>query len=295
MGQLHADSQMILGFPDSAQRGAVSAPRVVRRIALSLIRRPLRPEAVVDLGPAGRMLVDLNTPFGLGLYRYGIRDPAARLMQALLHPGDIVIDGGANFGMFSLLAAATVGPTGRVIACEPVPGTAARLRLNARLSDFSTIEIHEVALSDVCGTASLVVFSANSALASFAPYDDGDTSIDVELTTLDELPGTTGGLALIKLDIEGAEVKALRGSQRLLRGAPMLLVEVERGHLERQGTSPEDLRVLLEKHGYEAFAITAAARLRRLSGPWEPPDPANPNLLLAPPARADRLVPLTDA
>jgi FkbM family methyltransferase len=207
---------------------------------------------------------------------------------ALLAPGEVFVDGGANVGLFSLRAAPVVGPSGRVVACEPVPGTMKLLRANAALNDFPALDLHQVALSDEPGTRAFSAFEDGSGLASFAPLSDGGAAIRVATTTLDEVTEPFGDrVSLVKLDIEGAEVKAIRGAQRLIaRSAPMFLVEIEPEHLARQGSSVDDLRASLAPQGYEAYAITACARLSRIEGPWLPPDPSRPNLVLAATVRA---------
>ncbi len=245
---------------------------------------------IVDIGGA-LAHADLRTPLGLGLYRYGFRTIESRVLVGLLRRDDVVIDGGANIGLFSLLAAATVGPSGRVIACEPSPRTMALLNANANLNGFDVIERHEVALSDQPGTASFVVFDNASGLASFAPGLDGGKVIEVNTATLDDLTARLSApVAVLKLDVEGAEVKALRGARSMLgRDLPLVLLEVEPGHLGRQGSSVEDLRQTLHPLGYEAYAIRGDARLVKITGPWQPAPAASPNLVLAPATRADRI------
>ena len=107
----------------------------------------------------------------------------------------------------------------------------ALLNANANLNGFDVIERHEVALSDQSGTASFVVFDNASGLASFAPGLDGGKVIEVTTTTLDDLAARLNApVAVLKLDIEGAEVKALRGARSMLgRDLPLVLLEVEPG------------------------------------------------------------------
>ena len=251
---------------------------------------------VVDIAGA-RIRADLRTPLGLGLYRYGFCPPEARLVAKLLRPGDVLVDGGANVGLFSLIAAVAVGPGGRVLACEPVAETMALLRANAAENDFPTLELHEVALSDRPGRAGFTVFEAGSGLASFAPEDGGGRVVDVTATTLDALTADVAGrVAVVKLDIEGAEVKALKGAARLIaHDRPVFVIELEPGHLARQGSSVADVREILAPHGYEAYAITPGAALVTLAGDWRPPDARAPNVVLAPPARSARLAGLVTA
>ncbi len=171
------------------------------------------------------------------------------------------------------------------------------LKANADVNRFRGLECHQVALADQPGTARFVVFEAGSGVASFAPAAAGGKEVEVPVTTLDDLTSMHGDrVALVKLDIEGAEVLALRGAAKLIaRAAPLFLVEVEPEHLARQSFSVEDLHHALAPHGYEAYAIGPAGQVSKLSRPWFPPDPSSPNLLFASPARADRLLALPNA
>jgi FkbM family methyltransferase len=290
-----AKRSLIRRFPSREERCGTPAAKAAWRIGASLVRRRISPLSVpvVDIG-GPRVRADLAGPLGLELYRYGFCDAEARILKRLLRAGDAFVDGGANVGLFALLAAEAVGPAGRVLACEPAPGTMALLRANAAENGFATLDLHEVALADAPGSASFTVFEEGAGLASFAPGATGGTEVEVTVTTLDELTAPLGGsVAVVKLDIEGAEVKAIRGASRLIsEAAPILLIEVEPEHLARQDASPDDLRAELAPHGYEAYAIGDDGRLAKLAGGWVPPDPARPNLVLAPPSRADRIGPL---
>ena len=278
-------------LPAREQRCGRTTAGAAWRIALSLLRRrlPAARVARVDIGGAV-VRADLGTPLGAFLYRYGFCSEESRILGRLLRPGDVFVDGGANVGLFSLLAASAVGPGGRVLACEPVPGTMRLLEANAAENDLPALELHEVALSDRPGRERLVVFEDGSGLASFAPETSGGTPVEVTVTTLDELTSRFGNrVALVKLDIEGAEVKAVRGARDLIaRSDPIFLIEVEPGHLARQGSSVKDLMGALAPRRYAAHAITPAGPVP-LHGPWRAPDPECPNLLLVPPSRADRL------
>lgn len=279
-------------FPDRESRCGRPAAIAAWRIGASLLRRRSRVLSVpvVEIGGA-RVRADLHTPLGLGLYRYGSCSAEVRLLPKLLRPGDVFVDGGANIGLFALIGSVAVGPAGRVLACEPAPGTMALLKANADENDLNALELHEVALSDRPGRARFTVFEAGSGLASFAPDDVEGRQVDVVVTTLDALTTNLDGrVALVKLDIEGAEAKALRGASALVaRDAPAFLIELEPEHLSRQGSSIADVRAALEPHGYEAYAITPAAQLTRLTADWRPFDARSPNLLLAPPSRRARL------
>ncbi len=248
--------------------------------ARSLVAR-FRSAGVV-VGDGACVAADLRTPHGRRLFAYGFCEPAAGAMRSLLRPGDVVIDGGANIGIYTALAAAGVGRLGHVIACEPSPTTMTLLRATVDLNGFDWVELREVALAEVPGRLTMHMFQPGSGFSSFAPAVtfDSDT-VEVEVTTLDDLAATIDrSVNLVKLDVEGAELRALRGAAVLLRDArPDFLIELEPQHLERQGCSVGELQELFEDVGYVGFAL--GDKPERLSGAWERPH-GDPNILVRP-------------
>jgi FkbM family methyltransferase len=212
-------------------------------------------------GGRSRIRLDLQSRFGFMTYTYGVEDPDLALVGSLLAPGDIFVDGGAHVGMFTLVAAARVGPTGRVLAFEPAPAARCQLLQNLELSRFSWVEVSARALAECAGARDFVAFSNDAwGSSSFAPPPEfaGGTVQPVETTTLDDALANQDRtrIRLIKLDLEGAEYAALQGAPNLLREVqPDFLVELEPEHLARQGTSAADVIGLFEKHGYRFFTV----------------------------------------
>jgi FkbM family methyltransferase len=220
---------------------------------------PRLSRAVVPFdGGRSSIYADLHTARGLTLYRYGHREADLELAGRLLQPGDVFVDGGANVGLFTLVAAERVGPTGKVIAFEP--GRTVRLRLleNVVLNRFSQVEVIPFALSSAAGQASFRTFEiGGSALNHLTPIDgEGGGLETVALTTLDAvlIPHDRDRVTLIKLDLEGAEHDALLGAAAILRERrPDLLLEIEPPHLQRMGTSAGAVADLLLPQGYTFF------------------------------------------
>ncbi len=267
-----------------AARGVGAAVRQVRGRSDALVALdggPRRASASRSSGTA-RVRVDLDTAHGRRLYAYGFCEPASRALRALARPGDVVLDGGANIGLFTVLAATCVGPEGRVVACEPAPATMALLRENVERNGLAHVALREAALADAPGRLTLRVFDPGSGYSSFAPADAaGAGEVEVDVTTLDDLAGDLlDRVALVKLDVEGAELRALGGAPALLAGPrPDFIVELEAEHLARQDSSVADVQALFEDAGYVAFAIGAGQRLERLRGAWEPPG-RDPNIVV---------------
>jgi FkbM family methyltransferase len=242
--------------------------RTLLKVAKSLVRRrlpALRRTVVAYDGGRSRIAADLGTAMGLALYRYGhvVSDSDIELVRRLLRAGDVFVDGGANIGLFSLVAARSVGPSGKVIAFEPAPATREALRGNLALNALPWVEVRADALGARPGTLELVTFTGDrSGLSSFQPADAGGGRREqVRVVTLDEALGEEAAkVRLLKLDLEGAEYGALQGASGLLgRVKPDLLIELEPEHLRRQGASAEAVVTLLREQGYAFFRVEGDA------------------------------------
>jgi len=233
------------------------------RVFTSLVRKrvPRLRQPSVPYGPDSRIYADLATPLGLQLYRYRPRDLDVELARRLLSLGDTFVDGGANIGLFSIAAARRVGPSGKVVAFEP--GRAVRLRLikNLALNDLAQIEVRPFALWSSAGEAPFRIFDdAGAGLNHLSPSPGESGAVElVTLITLDSALSSSDRrrLTLIKLDLEGAEHAALQGSVDTLREAePDLIVEVEPRHLERMGSSDQEVVSFLRTRRYDLFEPT---------------------------------------
>src|SRR5262249_49857354 len=160
-----------------------------------------------------------GTPLGLQLYRYGHHDPDVELIGRLLSPGDVFVDGGANIGLFTLVAAERVGKAGRVLAFEPGSDVRSRLLQDVRLYRFQHGVVMPYALSSRPGQAAFRAFDiAGAGLNRLAPSGDEAGAVEtVALTTLDAAVTAPDRrrLTLIKLDLEGAEHAALLGASSI--------------------------------------------------------------------------------
>jgi FkbM family methyltransferase len=156
------------------------------------------------------------------------REPRVRqLLEAELPQGGTFVDGGANIGFYTLLAARRVGAAGKVVAFEMMPDTAAILRRHVADNGPVPVEVIERALSERSG---------ERVTASVEPGQHGQASIidsgagqrhkvSVETVTLDEALAHLGRIDLIKLDLEGAEFMALSGARAVLARTGCLVFE----------------------------------------------------------------------
>lgn len=154
------------------------------------------------------------------------------LVRAFLAPGDTFVDVGANFGYFTLMGAAAVGPAGRVVAVEADPRMSAELGANVALNALERVTVVEAAASDAEGTARLSGFrvdGGNWGVSSIAAELDGAVAVDVPCAPLDALLDRAGvdGVALAKIDVEGAEGRVLAGMAEGVRRRRYRRVMVE--------------------------------------------------------------------
>jgi FkbM family methyltransferase len=153
-----------------------------------------------------------------------------------LGPGQVFYDVGAHTGIYSFLASRLVAPGGRVVAIEASARNAKEVRAGLRLNRILICEVVCVAVSDHVGT-SMLLDPGNSSMYQLAEVSSiasvGRTA--VRTTTLDHLVERYGAPDVLKMDIEGAEVLALRGAQSLLRAKkPLLLIEVHTSEIARE-------------------------------------------------------------
>jgi FkbM family methyltransferase len=226
---------------------------------------PLTPEerfAAVDLDAGFRMRLDLQDPVQRRMYFYGDYDERyeARMIRKLLERGEVFWDVGANIGYFTLLAAATLQHTGQVQAFEPGREAYTRLQENIALNPYRNISTHNLAVTDREGAATLYLptETADGRASLYAVDGQSDRTQTCRTVSLDALAGSQG-LArpdFIKIDVEGAELLALRGAARILEESrPLLLVELKGGTLAAAGTGKHEIQELLSGYGYlAAFA-----------------------------------------
>lgn len=183
-------------------------------------------------------------------------------------PGGVVLEGGAHLGYVTIHAARAVGSTGRVISFEPNVSIHGVLHRNLAANAVADrVTVRPLALGDRNGKASFHVSGDTSSL-----LDPGGTATTVEIDVVRADDAVPEPVDVVKLDVEGAELEALRGMQRLLEGerAPRtLFVECHPELLYRAGSSKEELLEWLASAGYRVEWIDEAnGRTAPLTEPW---------------------------
>ncbi len=182
------------------------------------------------------------------------------LIRALMRPGYVYFDVGANYGLYALTAAVIGGASSQVFAFEPQPRLASAIRASISANSLSNVSIIAAAIGASEDLRDFYVPQTGSGIGSVmrehASSHSGVLALQVPGITLDGFVEREkiSQVDLIKIDIEGAEYDAIMGSMRVLRDyQPYLGFELNSAALLRAGKSVSDIANLLRTVGYSEF------------------------------------------
>lgn len=183
------------------------------------------------------------------------------IIERVLESGDTFIDVGANIGMHTVAAARIVGGDGQIVAVEPFERTSDLLKKTIWLNGFADfVNVENMAIGT--GAAEQKFFLGQSSSHHSLHPLEGTVSnpfdnVMVKVAGLDSLTLELGSIALIKIDVEGAELEVLETAQRTLESNPDIAVIAEFGpaHLKRYDASTEHWFERFEAYGFVAKAI----------------------------------------
>jgi FkbM family methyltransferase len=204
------------------------------------------------------------------IYLAGFVEPDEFLfLDRVLKPGMVVMDVGANLGIYTIFSAAKVGRSGLVVSIEPSSREYRRLQENCALNHYSNVTALKVGVSDHQGEARLQVarddHAGHNTLGSFV-YSNTllETEEVIRVETLDAILRSQklDHVDLIKMDIEGAEEKALLGAKYILKSIrPVILFECQELTLKLQGASPDRIQEYLRAFDYQLYAFGDAGKV----------------------------------
>jgi FkbM family methyltransferase len=165
--------------------------------------------------------------------------------------GDIVVDIGAAFGFYTILASKMIGPIGKVIAIEPQPESFHMLNSNIKLNKLSNVK-----------TLNYAVFSKETKLQLYSSYSiiperAGKNTLDfieVDCNKLDNLILQTGKINevnWIKIDVEGAELEVLKGAANILSKGKDISLLIEIHNISEGRNHYQSIIDLLKKYDFK--------------------------------------------
>jgi len=178
------------------------------------------------------------------------------IFRSLVKEGDSVIDLGANIGYHTIELSRLVGPTGRVLALEPLKEVFFHLSANLFLNRCFNVSTLNKVCTDVSNQVVVMEEidwgnSGNSRIKRVADEVAHDMVYSIALDDID-----TDNVTLVKIDVQGSESNVLKGAKYLLNEVrPYFVVEVEEHHLLEFKSSSKDLLNQFIDHDYILYRI----------------------------------------
>jgi len=230
--------------------------------------------------------IDLLTPYVL-LEQEDWFEDEIKFIRRLLRPGMVAVDIGANYGVYTLTAAAAVTESGKVWAFEPARTTAEFLGCSIRENQLDHIQLIQAGVSDHSG-AGLLTLNVDSELNAIVSGDaDSGSCEKIALTTLDEWGEQNGWPAVdfIKIDAEGHENNIITGGREFFaRQSPLIMYEIR-----EQSNWNLELANRFNSLGYKNYRLVPGLNLLAPFSDEGEPDPFLLNLFSCKPDRAAML------
>lgn len=175
--------------------------------------------------------------------------------MSLLKPGMTFVDIGAHIGYYSLLASRKVGINGKVFSFEPDPRNYVLLVSNIFANNCTNVIPIQKAVADYTGTSKFFVAPYSVSHSLYKDVSIPTLSIlEIEVISLDDYFRQLNwpSINLVKMDIEGAEISALRGMKELCSRNPYLklIVEFKPRRIHAAGYTIEDFFSTLIELGF---------------------------------------------
>lgn len=176
---------------------------------------------------------------GANYYYQGFYEPGTlAVMQRTLRPGDVFVDAGASVGQMSMVASQLVGDDGLVLAFEPHPGRFRELTNTVAANGATNVLCFPCGLADEATGISLYTDRVSPSMVAAA--DTEGVSEQTAVARLDDVlaANSVDRVRMLKIDVEGFELKVLQGAVGLLRGNTPPVLCVEHGVYDAQPFPP---------------------------------------------------------
>lgn len=221
-----------------------------------------KPEGITLTKVRGKkMYIDMSDLFvSRQLYMTGIWEKEVTdLVKGIVSKGMTFIDLGSHIGYYTILAADLVGKNGRVFAFEPDPNNYALLIRNIEANGYENVTPVNKAVSNKTGAAKLFLNPDNKGDHKLWASHERQQWVNVEATTLDNFfENHASRVDVIKMDIEGGEMAALRGMAKLIeRNANLKIIsEFWPRAIEETGFSPTEFLNKLMEYDFKLYHIS---------------------------------------
>ncbi len=234
------------------------------RMLLNLTYSEGRHNILETVVPYDQGLININTvnshEYKL-LFFHSYEKEISGIIKRIVKPGDVCIDIGANIGGLTLIMAHIVGSHGKVIAVEPHPLIAQRLKANLELNRLNNCCIIQAAISDKEGKATLYTppdNAFNQGLSSLSPSKLTPNQIIIDTIRGIRLTEDidNGTCTFVKIDVEGHDLIVLKELKEIITNhRPHIIIEYSRDRWEKNGGTFEQVMEFLSDFNYSVYYI----------------------------------------
>jgi FkbM family methyltransferase len=198
--------------------------------------------------------------YNTGTYEKG----TLRIIKKNLKEGDVFVDVGANIGLMSVFTSHIVKTSGKVYAFEPHPETRQILQKNIEINKADNVVISAYAAGSMKGKSQ--IFDSddqNRGSASLSQKGQSSSGFEIDVISLDEFFGDQH-ISMMKVDVEGYELKVLKGAQNILKRnhPPFLIVECSQLRENTFGSSAAPLYDYIKTVNYYRIFKTRKGKER---------------------------------
>lgn len=207
--------------------------------------------------------VEIHDAMGRKIFKRGSLHPdhTSFLLTLPFADGDVILDIGANIGWYSIVLKNNIRPNVTFYAFEPEPLNFELLTKNIAHNNIANIEAVNKAVAEKSGQSTLFLYhpknSGRHSLLDINPQTN--MSIQVETVNIEDFLKGRGvdfkKIKLIKIDIEGYEVFALKNARTLLEQLPYMFIEYSPGLIRQGGQDPGDFIRWLSDFGFNFYNI----------------------------------------
>lgn len=229
--------------------------RIVRRV-YHYLKKELKPDYVEIFG--NKIFLDKKDSMNLSIIGSDYEKLTTDYIRKEVKEGDIIIDVGANIGLYTMLFANLVGKSGKVFAFEPEKNNFELLTKNIEVNGYQNIIAINQAISNKMGRLNLNITENSSAMHYLSEKQLEENAVSVDVNTLDEyFRNLKYKIKLCKMDVEGSEMLALKGMSEIIEKTNnlQLIIEFNLETMERGGIRPNEFIEFLKNKKFDMYDI----------------------------------------
>ena len=195
------------------------------------------------------------------LWKFGFLEGyEMNLFLSFLKEGDVMLDVGANMGVYSLISSSKIGRNGKIIAFEPDSDNFKIIKKSIEVNRFNNISVFPFAVSDKEEQIFFEKNTFNSGNHHIRKKKTSVTQSSIDAIKLDDFLKKEEKIDIIKMDIQGAEFFAFHGMKEIIEKFPNILIFAEYWvyGLKKMGVNPKEYIDLLESYGFLIYRINSS-------------------------------------